>query len=112
MKLRQTINLIVLVALFLLPSHLTGQEKGPLSRFNEEQLKKLQASRAIRAVVKAIREILQQGGKVSLSGLGTFKVKGRKARKGRNPKTGEVIEIPAGRKISFKGSLSLKRLIK
>jgi len=43
MKLRETIYLIVLAALFLLPSHLTAEEKGPLSSFNEEQLKKLKA---------------------------------------------------------------------
>jgi nucleoid DNA-binding protein len=39
-------------------------------------------------------------------------VKSRKARPGRNPKTGETIQIPIGRKISFKPSLALKKLIK
>ncbi len=71
-----------------------------------------QAARAIRSVVAAIRETIQGGDKLSLAGLGTFKVKARKARPGRNPKTGETIAIPAGRKISFKPSLSLKKLIK
>lgn len=68
--------------------------------------------RAVRALVAAIREAVQSGDKISLTGLGTFRVKARKGRPGRNPKTGEPIAIPAGRKISFKPSLSFKRLVK
>ncbi|MBI3291765.1 MAG: HU family DNA-binding protein [Elusimicrobia bacterium] len=78
----------------------------------ESRLKKSQATRAVKGLVRTIREALKLGDKISLSGLGTFKIKPRKARKGRNPKTGETIQIPAGRKISFKPSFSLKRLIK
>ena len=76
------------------------------------KLKRIQAVRAVKATVLTIRATMKSGGKVSLTGLGTFKVKARKARKGRNPKTGETIQIPEGRKISFKPSLSLKKLIK
>jgi len=76
------------------------------------RLKRIQAVRAVKAAVSTIRATMRSGGKVSLTGLGTFKVKPRKARKGRNPKTGETIQIPEGRKISFKPSLSLKKLIK
>ena len=75
-------------------------------------LRRAQAVRAVKSLVAAIRETIRGGGKISLSGLGTFKVKARKARPGRNPKTGETIAIPAGRKISFKPSLSLKKLVK
>ena len=78
----------------------------------ESRIKKSQAVRAIKGLVKVIREACNSGDKVSLTGLGTFKVKPRKSRKGRNPKTGETIQIPEGRKISFKPSLSLKKLIK
>ncbi|MFH1282853.1 MAG: HU family DNA-binding protein [bacterium] len=78
----------------------------------ESRIKKSQAARAIKGLVKVIRESTNSGDKVSLTGLGTFKVKARKSRKGRNPKTGETIQIPQGRKISFKPSLSLKKLIK
>ena len=74
----------------------------------EARVKKSQASRSVKALVKTIREALRVGDKVSLSGLGTFKVKSRKARKGRNPKTGETIQIPVGRKVSFKPSFSLE----
>jgi len=75
-------------------------------------IKKGQSTRAVKSMVQAIRETIKAGGKISLSGLGTFKVKPRKARKGRNPQTKETIEIPAGRKVSFKPSLSLRKLVK
>lgn len=75
-------------------------------------VRRAQAVRAVKSVVMAIRDTIRDGGKISLTGLGTFKVKARKARPGRNPKTGETIAIPAGRKISFKPSLSLKKLVK
>ncbi|MBK8871733.1 MAG: HU family DNA-binding protein [Elusimicrobia bacterium] len=71
-----------------------------------------ETARTLKALVGAIREALKNGDKVSLSGLGTFKIKARKARVGRNPQTGAVISIPAGRKISFKPSLSFKKLAK
>jgi nucleoid DNA-binding protein len=75
-------------------------------------LRRIQAVRAVKSLVAAIRDTVKTGGKISLTGLGTFKVKARKARPGRNPKTGDTIAIPAGRKISFKPSLSLKKLVK
>ena len=78
----------------------------------DARVKKSQAVRTIKALVSAIRETMKSGDKISLAGLGTFRAKARKSRKGRNPKTGETIQIPEGRKISFKPSLSLKKLIK
>ncbi len=71
-----------------------------------------QTARALKTLVIAIRDTLRDGGKISLSGLGTFKVKARKARWGRNPVTGARLAIPAGRKISFRASLSLRTLVK
>ena len=76
------------------------------------RLRRSEAIRAVKAVVSSIRAVISEGGKISLSGLGTFKVKARKARPGRNPKTGETIHIPIGKKISFKPSLALKKLVK
>lgn len=78
----------------------------------DARLRRSEAIRAIKAVVTSIRSTISEGGKISLSGLGTFKVKARKARPGRNPKTGETIQIPVGKKISFKPSLALKKLVK
>ena len=78
----------------------------------DARLKRSEAIRAVKSVVGAIRAVISEGGKISLSGLGTFKVKARKARPGRNPKTGETIQIPIGKKVSFKPSLALKKLVK
>ncbi|MDR1662891.1 MAG: HU family DNA-binding protein [Endomicrobium sp.] len=54
---------------------------------------------------------LKNGDVVSLSGLGSFKVKLKKAKQGRNPKTRELISIPEGKKVSFKPTTTLRRII-
>lgn len=69
------------------------------------------ANRAIKALVKVIQEALKKGETVSLSGLGSFRAKPRKARQGRNPKTGEIIPVPPGKKVSFKPTTTLRKLI-
>jgi DNA-binding protein HU-beta len=56
-----------------------------------------------------VTEALKKGEKVNISGFGTFTVSNRKARTGRNPKTGEPIEIPASRSAKFKAGKTLKR---
>lgn len=53
-------------------------------------------------------ETLLEGQRVNLFGLGTFEVRDTKAKMGRNPKTGESIAIPAGRKVVFKVAKGLK----
>jgi DNA-binding protein HU-beta len=78
----------------------------------EAGIRRGQAVKAVKSVVSSIRDTLREGDKISLAGLGTFKLKARKARPGRNPMTGATISIPAGRKISFKPSLSLKKIAK
>jgi len=70
------------------------------------------AARALKAVVSAIVEALKSEGKITISGLGTFKVKATKARTARNPKTGETIQVPASKRVSFKVASGLKRIIK
>lgn len=69
-------------------------------------------ARVVKSLVLVLREALKNGDRVSLWGLGTFKIKARKGRMGRNPQTGEAMAIPAGRKISFKPSQSFKDLAK
>ncbi|AZN40712.1 MULTISPECIES: HU family DNA-binding protein [Paenibacillus] len=71
-------------------------------------LSKKDASKAVDAVFDAISESLQGGDKVQLVGFGNFEVKSREARKGRNPQTGEEIDIPASKIPSFKAGKSLK----
>jgi nucleoid DNA-binding protein len=74
-------------------------------------LTKRKANKAIEALVKVIQSTLKNGDVISLSGLGSFRVKSRKARQGRNPRTGEIIPIPSGKKVSFKPTSTLKKII-
>ena len=70
------------------------------------------ANRVIKSLVKIISRSLENGDQVTLSGLGTFRTKARKAKPARNLQTGETVHLPAGKKISFKPSLSFKKLLK
>jgi DNA-binding protein HU-beta len=71
-------------------------------------LAKSDAARAVEAVLGAITESLQKGDAVTLSGFGTFATKMRAARTGRNPRTGEAIQIPASNVPGFKAGKGLK----
>ena len=71
-------------------------------------LTKKDAELALTAVVESITEALEKGDKVQLIGFGSFEVKNRAARTGRNPKTKEAIEIPASRVPVFKAGKALK----
>jgi DNA-binding protein HU-beta len=70
------------------------------------------AERAVNTVFDGIVDALKQGDKVNISGFGTFSVSTRKARTGRNPKTGESIEIAASRAAKFKPGKTLKDCLK
>ena len=67
-----------------------------------------QAERAVNTMFDDIVVALKEGEKVNISGFGTFAVSARKARTGRNPKTGESIEIAASRSAKFKAGKTLK----
>jgi len=71
-------------------------------------LSKADASRAVDAVLGGITKALKKGGSVSLVGFGTFSVKSRAARLGRNPRTGETIQIAASKVPGFKAGKALK----
>lgn len=66
------------------------------------------AKEAVDGVVDEIAGALETGESVRLSGLGTFAVKDTAARQGRNPVTGEPVDIAAGKKVTFKASSDLK----
>ncbi|WP_372404997.1 HU family DNA-binding protein [Acinetobacter piscicola] len=74
-------------------------------------LSKDQASKALNAFEDAVTEELKTGGSVALVGFGTFSVKSREARTGRNPKTGEAIEIAASNAPAFKAGKGLKEAV-
>ncbi len=75
-------------------------------------LSKADAARAITATLNTITSALKKGQSVTLVGFGTFKVSKRKARKGRNPRTGEVINIKAAKVPRFSAGKSLKDAVK
>jgi len=72
---------------------------------------KKDSTRAVEALFDTIREELQNGGKVQLVGFGSFEVKQREARIGRNPKTMEEIKIPARRVPVFRPGKELKESV-
>ena len=74
----------------------------------EANLKKKDAESAVNAVFVAITKALEDGDKVQLIGFGTFEVKDRAAKAGRNPATGEAIEIPASKQIKFSAGKPFK----
>lgn len=71
-----------------------------------------ESKKAAEAILKATADViastLKEGGEVTLPGLGKLYVKDRAAREGRNPATGESIQIPAGKSPGFKAAKSLK----
>ncbi len=69
---------------------------------------KTQAAQAFEMVFKTVVNTLERGEQVKISGFGSFNPKDKKARQGRNPKTGESIEISARRVVTFKASPVLK----
>ena len=70
---------------------------------------KAAAGRALNAVLEAIEKGIKADQEVALIGFGTFKVKERAARTGRNPATGETIKIKASKTIGFKAGAELKK---
>ncbi|MFT4769810.1 MAG: DNA-binding protein HU-beta [Glaciecola sp.] len=74
-------------------------------------INKSDAGRALDAVVDSITDTLKRGDQVSLVGFGTFSVKHRAARDGRNPQTGETIKIKASNVPGFKAGKALKEAV-
>jgi DNA-binding protein HU-beta len=71
-------------------------------------MKKKEAEVAVNAVFDGISDALIEGDKVQIIGFGTFEVRERKARQGKNPRTKEPIEIPASKSAAFKPGKALK----
>jgi len=75
-------------------------------------LPRAQAALAVGGILGAVRDALAQGGQVRLVGFGTFEVRDRAARKGRDPRTGAALEIPARRVPVFRPGRNLVRALK
>lgn len=76
----------------------------------ETGLKKKDAEQAVNSVFTVIEDALAAGEKVQIIGFGTFETRSRSARSGRNPQTGETIEIPASTVPAFKPGNKLKEV--
>jgi len=72
------------------------------------EMTKVDAARAIDALLMTITETLARGEAITLVGFGTFQVRKRAAREGRNPKTGETMKIKASKTPAFKAGKALK----
>ncbi len=77
----------------------------------QASLSKKDAEKAVSAVIASITNALAEGDKVQLVGFGTFEVRAREARKGKNPRTGEEITIAASKVPAFKAGKPLKEVI-
>ncbi|WP_372012730.1 HU family DNA-binding protein [Pseudoxanthomonas sp. 10H] len=75
---------------------------------SEAEVTKAEAARAVDAVINSVTKALKKGDAVTLVGFGTFQVRKRAARTGRNPKTGETIKIKASKNPAFKAGKALK----
>src|SRR3990167_10713259 len=79
---------------------------------DKAELTKAAASRALDAVVEGVTVSLQKGDPVVLVNFGTFTIKMRAAREGRNPSTGEKIKIKEAKVVGFKAGKALKEAVK
>lgn len=78
----------------------------------EANLTQKDATASVQAVLDQITQALAKGDSVQLIGFGTFEVRERSARTGRNPQTGEEMFIPGGKTPAFKAGTSLKEAVK
>lgn len=77
-----------------------------------QKISKAAAEKTVLAVIDGIQRGLKKDKKVQISGFGTFSIRSRKARKGRNPQTGEEIRIRSSKNVGFKAGKNLKYVIK
>jgi integration host factor subunit alpha len=78
---------------------------------NRTGFSKKESSEAVESILEILKEELEEGEKVKLSGFGNFVIRQKDVRKGRNPKTGQEMEITARRVLTFKPSQKLKDYI-
>lgn len=87
--------------------------KSQLVAYVAEELRtsRLGAARLVDAVLEGVLKGLREEKSVTIAGFGTFEVKARKARVGRNPHTGEPIQIKAGRRVGFRMGKNLRESV-
>ena len=87
---------------------MTGGPYEPASVAERSELSKVDAGRAVDAMVETITKALKKNESVTLVGFGTFSIRKRAARTGRNPRTGQTIKIKASKNPAFKAGKALK----
>jgi integration host factor subunit alpha len=75
---------------------------------NRTGFSKKESSEAVESILDILKEVLEEGEKIKLSGFGNFVIRNKEVRKGRNPKTGQEMEITARSVLTFKPSQKLK----
>lgn len=78
---------------------------------NRTGFSKKESAESVEMILEILKEMLEKGEKIKLSGFGNFVIRKKDVRKGRNPKTGEEMEISARRVLTFKPSQKLKDYI-
>ena len=78
----------------------------------DAKISKASSEKALNSFTNSVTAALKRGGKITLTGFGTFSVVQRKARKGRNPQTGRDIKIPATKVAKFKAGKNLRQAVK
>lgn len=73
--------------------------------------KKIDIQKAMDVMIQTITQTVKSDGKVNITGLGIFKLKDKKARIGRNPKTGETVQVPARKAPKFLPSKNFKEIV-
>ncbi len=73
--------------------------------------KKIDIQKAMDVMIETITQTVKTNGKVNITGLGIFKLKDKKARVGRNPKTGETVQVPARKAPKFLPSKNFKEIV-
>jgi len=76
-----------------------------------EGLSKKQTEVVIETIFESIKETLSKGGKVEIRGFGNFRLRSRNARKARNPKTGEAVDVPPKKVPYFKVGKELREMV-
>ena len=79
---------------------------------SETKIKQIDVKRVVQKTLQCIIENLQEGKKVELRNFGVFKIKQRRGRTGRNPRTGEVVPVSPKKVVIFKPGLVMKKKIK
>ncbi len=79
---------------------------------DETNLKQIDVKKVVQRILDCIVEALVRGEKIELRNFGVFKIKQRKSRTGRNPRTGQVVPVPPRKVVIFKPGLEMKKKVK